>query len=307
MKIHGYNTFLFLACSLLFSSAHAQTFIPLWEGNMPNSRHLTVKDSIANERIYSVSTPGIYTFITSKAENKGAAVVIIPGGGYARLAYEISGFQLAKWLNTFGVNAFVLAHRLPQSPDVVCSYKAPLQDGQRAFRYLRAHASDYGIDTKKIGVMGCSAGGHLSACLSTITDDWSAVGDSLDKFNFRPNFAILISPVITMDAKFTHSGSRQNLIGPNPSDELIRKFSCDQQVDTTTPPTFLVHAMDDPAVNCLNSIFYFTALKRAGLSQSTLHIFPAGEHNIALRNNPLTTNTWSHEAELWMREIGIIR
>jgi acetyl esterase/lipase len=295
----------FCCLSILF--ANAQTFIPLWNGDkMPNSRHLHLKDSVANERIYQVGTPGIFAFTTSKAENKGAAVIIIPGGGYARLAYEICGFQFAKWLNTFGVNAFVLSHRLPQSPDVITSYQAPLQDGQRAIRYIRAHAKEYQIDINKIGVMGCSAGGHLAACLSTIKDDWSAIGDTIDKYSFRPNFSVLISPVISMKDEYAHKGSRQNLIGNAPTQALLDKFSCDQQVDGTTPPAFLVHAMDDPAVSCMNSILYFSALKKSGVKNSSLHIFPAGEHNIALRNNPPTTNTWSTDAELWMREIKII-
>ena len=285
----------------------AQTFAGIWNGNMPNSKGVVVKDSIANERIYQVSNPGVYTFLTSKAENKHAAVLIIPGGGYARLAYEISGFQLAKWFNTIGMNAFVLAHRMPQSPDVKVSYKAPLQDGQRALRYIRAHAKEYGIDVDKIGVMGCSAGSHLSACLSTINDDWSAVGDSLDVCSYKANFTILISPVISMEDAYVHHGSRDNLLGKNPSKELMDKFSCDKQVNASTPPAFLVHAMDDPAVSCMNSILYFTALKKQNVEGSALHIFPAGKHNIALRNNPLSTNSWSELAELWLKEIGIIK
>ncbi len=289
------------------SIVQAQTFIPVWNGNMPNRKGVVVKDSIANERIYQVANPGIYTFLTSKAENKHAAVLIIPGGGYARLAYEISGFQLAKWFNTIGMNAFVLAHRLPQSADVKVSYKAPLQDGQRAIRYIRAHAKEYGIDVNKIGVMGCSAGSHLSACLSTINDDWSSVGDSLDACSYKPNFTILISPVISMDDAYVHKGSRDNLLGKNPSKELMDKFSCDKQVNASTPPAFLVHAMDDPAVNCMNSILYFTALKKQNIKNSALHIFSAGKHNIALRNNPLSTNSWSELAELWLKEIGIIK
>ena len=151
--------------------ASAQSFHSLWKDNMPNSKGITVKDSIANERVYQVGTPGVYVFEPSIAENKGVAVLIIPGGGYARLAYQISGWQLAKWFNTFGVTAFVLNHRMPQSPDVKVSYQAPLEDAQRAMRYIRSHAADYGIDVHKVGVMGCSAGGHLSACLSTFTED----------------------------------------------------------------------------------------------------------------------------------------
>lgn len=282
-------------------------FIPIWNNNMPNSRGIQIRDSIANERIFKVGIPGIYEFKTPASENKKAAVLIIPGGGYVRLAFEVGGFQLAKWFNTLGINAFVLIHRLPQSPDVIESYKAPLQDAQRAIRYIRAHANEYNIDTNKIGVMGGSAGGHLAACLSTIKDDWSQVNDSLDVYSFRPNFTILISPVITMELPYAHKGSRDNLLGENPSELLVKKFSCEQQVDSTTPPTFIVHAMDDPGVNCLNSIFYFTALKKNGKeNKSSLHIYSSGKHNIGLRNNPPSTNTWSMLAELWLKEISVI-
>ncbi|MEJ5352530.1 MAG: alpha/beta hydrolase [Melioribacteraceae bacterium] len=302
------NIHLIILLSILMSiSIYAQRFIPLWNNNMPNSRGIEIKDSIANERIYRVSKPGIYEFKTPDSQNKKAAVLVIPGGGYVRLAYEVGGFQLAKWLNTLGINAFVLIHRLPQSPDVIESYKAPLQDAQRAMRYIRAHANEYGIDTNKIGVMGGSAGGHLAACLSTIKDDWSKVNDSLDVYSFKPNFTILISPVITMELPYAHKGSRDNLLGENPSEFLIKKFSCEQQVDSTTPPAFIVHAMDDNGVNCMNSIFYFTALKKNGKeNKSSLHIYAGGKHNIGLRYNPLSTNTWSELAELWLKEISIL-
>ena len=159
----------FLCIVCMTTTVEAQEFIPLWKkGKMPNSRGLNLPDSIANERIYRVGTPGLYLFETSRAENKGAAVIIVPGGGYARLAYQISGFQLAKWFNTMGITAFVLQHRLPQSPDVKTCYKAPLQDIQRAVRYIRAHADRWGIEPQKIGVMGSSAGAHLSACAATL-------------------------------------------------------------------------------------------------------------------------------------------
>lgn len=271
---------------------------------MPNSKGIVVKDSIANERVYQVGTPGVYVFEPSKAENKEAAVLVIPGGGYARLAYQISGWQLAKWLNTFGVTAFVLNHRMPQSPDVKVSYRAPLEDAQRAMRYIRSHAADYGIDVNKIGVMGCSAGAHLSACLSTFSEDWGRGGDALDKESFHPDFTILISPVISM-GEVAHKGSRDNLLGKNPSEELLHQFSCDERVTGQTPPAFIVHATNDHSVSSLNSVLYYTALKRADVKKSTLHIFPEGGHSIALRNNPGTTNQWTVLAEEWLREIGI--
>lgn len=300
--------FVFFLCIVcLIATVEAQEFIPLWEkGKMPNSRGLNLPDSIANERIYRVGTPGLYLFETSQAENKGAAVIIVPGGGYARLAYQISGFQLAKWFNTMGITAFVLQHRLPQSPDVETCYKAPLQDIQRAVRYIRSHADRWGIEPQKIGVMGSSAGAHLSACSATLSDDWSQAGDTLDGISFRPDFAILVSPVVSMD-EIAHKGSRQNLLGKHDTPELREKFSCDKQVSSTTPPMFIVHAMNDPAVSCLNSLRLFEALKRNDIKGSSLHIFPTGEHSIALRNNPGSTDEWTNLAEQWLIETGFIR
>ncbi len=300
--------FVFFLCIVcLITTVEAQEFIPLWEkGKMPNSRGLNLPDSIANERIYRVGTPGLYLFETSQAENKGTAVIIVPGGGYARLAYQISGFQLAKWFNTMGITAFVLQHRLPQSPDVETCYKAPLQDIQRAVRYIRVHADRWGIEPQKIGVMGSSAGAHLSACAATLSDDWSQVGDTLDGISFRPDFAILVSPVVSMD-EIAHKGSRQNLLGKYDTPELREKFSCDKQVSSTTPPMFIVHAMNDPAVSCLNSLRLFEALKRNDIKGSSLHIFPTGEHSIALRNNPGSTDEWTNLAEQWLIETGFIR
>ena len=175
-------------------SATAQEFIPIWKnGVMPNSKGMVLKDSIANERVYQVATPGVYVFRPSDAENKKAAVLIIPGGGYARLAYQISGWQLAKWFNTFGITAFVLNHRLPQSPDVETNYKAPLEDAQRAMRYIRKHANEYGVDVNKVGVMGSSAGGHLSLYLpfpktgERVETNWILIPSSpIFLFWFRP-------------------------------------------------------------------------------------------------------------------------
>lgn len=296
-----YTILILLSCV----NISAQEFLPIWSNNMPNSKGIALKDSIANERVYQVGTPGIYVFEPSVAENKHAAVLIIPGGGYARLAYQISGFQLAKWFNTFGITAFVLNHRLPLSPDVIDSYKAPLQDAQRALRYIRANAEQWNINRDKVGIMGSSAGAHLSACVSTFDDDWSAVGDQLDQMAYKPNFAILVSPVISLQ-QYVHKGSRDNLLGQNASDKLKDMFSCDKRVNTQTPPTFLVHATDDKSVSSMNSILYYAALKENEIKNSTLHVFPQGGHSIALRNNPGSTNCWTTLAEKWLLEIGII-
>ncbi len=289
---------------LLISSFHifSQEFVPIWSGKMPNSKGLSVKDSIANERVYQVRTPGVYVFTPSNQENKHAAVLIIPGGGYARLAYLISGHQLAKWFNTFGVTAFVLNHRLPQSPDVVISYKAPLQDAQQAIKFIRKNAGRWDIDSNKVGVMGCSAGGHLSACISTFSDDWTNENNTKDTISHIPNFTILISPVISMN-EFVHEGSRDYLLGANASQELKDQFSCDLRVTDKTPPAFIVHASDDKSVSPMNSILYYSALRKNEIKMSTLHIYPEGGHSIALRNNPGTTNTWTELCEKWLFEL----
>lgn len=281
----------------------SQDFLPIWSGNMPNSKGLDIKDSIANERVYQVGTPGVYIFESSLAENKHAAVLIIPGGGYARLAYQISGFQLAKWFNTFGITAFVLNHRLPQSPDIVDSYKAPVQDAQQAMKFIRNNAEKWGIDINKVGVMGCSAGAHLSACLSNFQEDWTETKDTV---NHLPDFAILISPVISMN-QYTHNGSRDNLLGKEAPQSLKDMFSCELRVTDKTPKTFIVHASDDKSVSPMNSILYYSALNRNDIKMSTLHIFPQGGHSIALRNNPGTANTWTFLCENWLYEVGVIK
>ena len=304
MKRSLFALFWFCCC---VSTVVAQEFLPIWSGNMPNSRGIVVHDSIARERIMQVGTPAIHAYFPSKAENNGTAVLIIPGGGYVRLAYEVSGIALAKWFNTMGVSAFVLQHRFPTSPDVEVSWKAPLQDAQRAMRYIRAHAADWGIDTTRIGVMGCSAGGHLSASLATIPDDWSAVGDTLDAHSYRPNFAILISPVISMADSIVHAGSRRALLGEMRDDAAMRHFfSLDHQVSASTPPTLLLHASDDKSVSSLNSVAFYKALKNAGVTQSSLHIFPMGRHAISLRRQPGSTALWPTIAEMWMEEVGVL-
>ena len=277
----------------------------LWEDAvMPNSKNLTVTDSIANERVYRIGNPYIEAFFPSIQENKNIAVLVIPGGGYARLAHEISGRQIAKWFNTMGISAFVLFHRLPGSSDIITSYEAPVQDAQQAMRLIRKNAAEWGIDTSKVGVMGCSAGGHLSATLSTFDKDYTGINDSLA---FKPDFTMLVSPVISFeDSQWLHKGTRENLLGlktkkysEKEKAELINLFSLDKQVSQTTPPTILFHADNDKSVGSMNSILYYSALKQNKIPAS-LHIFPEGGHSIALRNNPGATQMWTEICESWI-------
>ncbi|MGM9732797.1 MAG: alpha/beta hydrolase [Prevotella sp.] len=279
--------------------------IDLWSvDNMPNSRNMMLKDSVINHRTWQIGVPRIYAFMPCSDNHTKTAVILIPGGGYAKQAYEAAGITMAQWLNSIGITAFVLLHRLPTSPDIVEPALAPMQDAQRAMRYVRAHAAEYGVE--KIGVMGCSAGGHVSACVSTVRTDVSAVGDSLDRYSFRPDFSILISPVITMRQELTNKGSRKALLGDNPDDEMVDKYSMERHVTTDNPPTLLIHASDDTSVSPMNSVMMYSALIEKGVNLSSIHIFPFGKHAIAMRRQPGTTALWPEIAEGWMREIGVL-
>ncbi len=296
----------FIALILLSSIAEAQDFVPVWpKNNTPNSRHLPLTDSISNERVYRVMIPGMYAFFPSSQENKGAAVVICPAGGYDHLAYVISGIQLAKWFNTMGMSAFVLNYRLPNSPDLLQREIGPLQDAQRAIRYIRTNAFKWGIKTDKIGIMGASSGGHLAASAGTLNNDVSAIGDSLDHISFHPDFMILVSPVIDLSTIYAHKGSRINLLGPSASDELAKKYSLQLQVTANTPPCFIADAINDKTVNPMNSLIFYQALLEKNISVS-FHAFPQGGHSIALRNNPGSTGLWVSLCEAWLNEMGVI-
>ncbi|WP_336719701.1 alpha/beta hydrolase [Paraflavisolibacter sp. H34] len=266
---------------------------------------MNLQDSIAGERIFRVGTPGMYAFYPGNAENKGSAVVICPGGGYERLAYVISGLQLAKWFNTLGMTAFVLNYRLPNSPDLKQRELGPLQDAQRAIRLIRANAALWGINPSKIGVQGSSAGGHLATLVATHTKDVSALRDALDTVAFRPDFMILVSPVIDLGTKLAHMGSRKNLLGENPSPELVKQYSTQNSVTEATPPAFIVGAINDKAVPPMNSLLFYQALLEHKVSAS-YHVFPQGAHAIALRNNPGSTNLWTELCEQWLEEAGFL-
>jgi acetyl esterase/lipase len=285
---------------------HSQDFIPLWPpGKMPNSKGIEIKEIVLNDRILQVDTPGIYVFFTSKEENNGSAVLICPSGGYHHLTYDLGGFQLAKWFNTIGMNAFVLIYRLPNSPDLIERHLAPLQDAQRAMRIIRTNAEKWHIQTDRIGVMGSSSGGHLATTLATHDEDVSTIGDSLDKYPYHPDFQILISPVITMGS-YTHKGSLDNLLGENPPEQLIEQYSGELNVSSATSPSFIVHAENDKSVDPRNSLMYFEALMAQQVTAS-LHIFPGGDHSIALTNNPGSTQLWITLCEAWLKEMGFCR
>ncbi|TWI83309.1 acetyl esterase/lipase [Lacibacter cauensis] len=290
---------------LLVASMQAQEFVPLWPaGKKPNNNGKKITDSIYNERIWRVATPGIYCFVVPKAENNGTAVLIIPGGGYERLSHLYSGFNLAKWYNTIGVNAFVLIHRLPHQQDLINKQLASVQDAQRAMRIIRANAQQWNIKTEHVGVMGISAGGHVASTLGTHAKDESAIKDTVDQYSFRPSFMVLLSPVITM-GKFAHGGSKKNFIGADTTKANIENYSSELQVSEFTPSTFMVHAQNDSAVKVQNSLLFYQALVEKKISAS-LHVFPQGGHGIRLDENPGSTDQWLNLVEAWLKEMKFI-
>lgn len=283
----------------------AQEFIPLWpEGKKPNSNGKPISDSISNDRIWKVATPGLFLFNVPAAENKGTAVLICPGGGYERVSYLYNGFNLAKWYNSIGINAYVLKYRLPHQDDLNDRVIAPLQDAQRAMRIIRSNALLWKLKTDKIGVMGVSAGGHLASTLATHSEDVSAIKDLLDTINYKPDFVVLLSPVITM-GNFAHAGSKKNLLGKDTSSVRIRKYSNELKVSSSTAPTFIVHALNDSTVKVQNSLLYYNALL-ANKVNASIHIFPFGGHGIRMDDNPGSTDLWLDLLERWLKETGMV-
>jgi acetyl esterase/lipase len=254
------------------------------------------------ERVSKVSEPTISVYLPSKDIASGAAVVICPGGGYSILATEHEGRDIAVWLNKLGIAGVVLKYRLPS--DLIMKNKniSPLQDAQEAFRIVRQNAKKWGIDKNKIGVIGFSAGGHLASTISTHFGE--KVYDS-DTTSCRPDFSILIYPVISMQAEITHMGSRENLLGENPSQEMIDHFSNEQQVDKNTPPAFIVHSADDKTVPVQNSIDYFLALEEFSIP-AELHIYEKGGHGYGLGRSKGTESTWPEACENWLKAGGLL-
>ena len=237
--------------------------------------------------------------------SKPAAVLVCPGGGYAGLApYE--GADYARWLNELGVNAFVLKYRLGSA-----GYRHPvmLEDASRALRTIRERAGEWGVDAECVGIMGSSAGGHLASTLLTHFDPGNPDStDTVERQSCRPDFGILCYPVITLGKK-THGGSRQNLLGSDPSADLVQLLSNELQVTRETPPTFLFHTADDPVVPVDNSQLFAAALAREKVPFA-LHVYPHGPHGTGLGThewNPSARHPWTSQCTLWLRDRGVIK
>jgi acetyl esterase/lipase len=270
--------------------------INLWPaGSIP----LSIKNNIQEEaistdiiRIGKVQVPLIEVYLPNKRSATGQGVIICPGGGYSILAYDWEGTDIAKFLNSKGIAAFVLKYRLPDVLSSTVPDQVPLLDAKQAMRIVRARATEWNINPNKIGIMGFSAGGHLASTLSTHFEE-----------DTKPDFSILIYPVISMDKSITHSGSRNNLIGNHPSDEMIKLYSNELQVTTKTPPTFLIHATDDDAVPVENSLLYYQALKKNKVS-TEMHIYPTGGHGFGLANGNKSLESWSNLMIEWIKGLN---
>ncbi len=255
-------------------------------------------DSNNSIRGYSkVWNPTLTVFRASKKLTNGTSVVVCPGGGYSHLAIEKEGYKVAKWLNSMGITAFVLKYRMPSDETMQNKVIGPLQDAQEAIRIIRRNASQWDLNPNKIGILGFSAGGHLAATLSTQYD--KPVYKVSNPISARPDFSILVYPVVTMKGNYTHKGSRENLIGKQPDNEMVKEFSNEEQVDGNTPPTFLVHATDDGAVPVENSIQYYSALKKNKV-KTELHIYEDGGHGFGLGRSG-THTAWPKACKDWLK------
>jgi acetyl esterase/lipase len=288
--------FYFLTLMTMIVNAQNEE-LKLWNASVPNSMYSeNYKETYdeKNDRLSKVTNPTLTVFVPENPN--GTSVIICPGGGYQFLAINKEGYKVAEWLNTLGITAFVLKSRLPSDEIMEDKSVGPLQDAQEAVRYIRRNAEKWNLDTQKIGVIGFSAGGHLAATLSTTYDE--VVYDAEIEISAKPNFAMLIYPVISMTNEITHQGSRNRLLGKNPSEELVQKFSAEQLVNADTPPTFLVHAADDKGVVVENSMNYFSALRTHKVI-AEMHLFQSGGHGFGLGNKG-TSQSWTEQAEKWL-------
>ncbi len=292
---------------LLISSImkiHAQTEMPLYADAIPNSKPAENKEKHSNESgiliISDISIP-TYTIYQPKVQNdKRSAVIVFPGGGYFITASGHEGSDIAKSLNEVGVTAIVIKYRIPSDRTMLNREIGPLQDAQQAILTVRENAAKWNIDPNKIGIIGFSAGGHLAASLGTHYAE--SLIPNPNKTSLRPDFMILGYPVISFQDSITHLGSRDNLIGKNPSKEKMDFYSNELQITKNTAPSFLFHASDDDAVNVLNSVYFYQSLI-AHHVKAELHIYQNGGHGFGLINKT-SKDLWMDSCRNWMQQNG---
>ncbi len=300
------KTILFYLTLLSTMMLHSQEVIHLYDDSIPNSRPVE-NEEVSEIRpgshiliISKVTQPTLTVFLPPREKANGTAVVICPGGGYSIVAASHEGYDVAKKFNELGVAAFVVKYRIPDDRSMINKEIGPLQDAQRAIQIVRQRAREWNIKENRIGILGFSAGGHL-AC-TTGTHFNKAVISNPAKISLRPDFMILVYPVISFSDSIGHLGSRDNLLGKNPPEEKIRYYSNELQVTAQTPPTFLVHAKDDDVVKVQNSLDFYDALKKKGVP-AEIYLFEKGGHGFGL-NNPTSDVKWIDLAAQWMRKNG---
>jgi len=267
--------------------------VRLWAGAAPGA----VGDSDAD-----VPTLTVYLPRATSAAADAPAIIVCPGGGYRNLAMNHEGRQVANHLNSLGIAAFVLRYRLGP----LYHHPVEIGDVQRAIRVVRAHAGAWHVAPERIGVMGFSAGGHLAMTASTRFDEGNpSAADAIDRASSRPAFAILGYPVISMTAAWTHAGSRTNLLGDHPDPALAKQLSGEEAVTAATPPTFIFHTNADTTVPAENSLYYFLALRKAGVP-AELHVFERGPHGVGLANDDAALSEWSKLLANWLRVHRVI-
>jgi acetyl esterase/lipase len=245
--------------------------------------------------------PTLAPYVVPQGQGTGTAVIVCPGGGYAHLSMDREGDQVARWLNSIGVTAFVLKYRLGPK------YHHPVElgDAQRAIRTVRYKAADFRVLPDRVGIMGFSAGGHLASTAGTHFDAGnSSAADPIDRVSSRPDFLVLCYPVVTF-GQFAHRGSREMLLGDNPDPKLVENLSNELQVTPQTPPTFLFHTTSDSTVPVENSVQFYMALRKAGVP-AEMHIYERGPHGVGLAPTDATLSTWLARLADWLRGRGLL-
>jgi acetyl esterase/lipase len=275
-----------------------QSFKLYGDTAIPNSKPTPDEETGADKGwIQKVSQPYIQVYLPAKVKATGASVVIFPGGGYGGLTFDYEGVQQASYFVDHGIAAFVVKYRIPNDLWMIDKSIGPLQDAQQAMKFARQHASEWNLDSTRIGAIGFSAGGHLASTLATHFNKSQI--ENPDNVNLRPDFLILVYPVISMDSNVTHLDSRKALLGEKPSNERIRFFSNELQVNANTPPTLLLHAVDDKLVDVKNSILFLEALKHADVPVEA-HFFEKGDHGFFL----IPRDRWQEPILEWLTSNG---
>ena len=296
--------FLIIFCIMRTPGVMSQTLtLKIWPHGIPNSILCSgycenIFQPWGKDCFEKITDPEILVYPAPKEKSTGAAILICPGGGYRYVSIVNEGYKVARWLNENGITAVILKYRLPSDSIMTDKSIGPLQDVQEAMRMIRRNAVSWSLNPDKIGIIGFSAGGHLASTLCTRFED--SVYETSDDINARPDFSILVYPVISMNKSITHGGTREMLLGINPKETLIKKFSSELHVTDRTPPAFLVHASDDPAVPVENSINYYLALLKHDIP-AEIHIYQAGGHGFGLSRSKTTESTWPAACIAWLK------